>query len=103
LLRNSYGIASVEMGEAVSHPVLNGLSGNRLSIVNNNFTAKDLSANSVDHSQAYTLNNAKNISIVFGPDLIRYSSSLVGKSVQTTTNLTIDHKIEESTSLVTGS
>lgn len=103
LLRNSYGIASVEMGEAVSRPVLNGLSGNRLSIVNNNFTAKDLSANSVDHSQAYTLNNAKNISILFGPDLIRYSSSLVGKSVQTTTNLTVDHKIEESTSLVTGS
>lgn len=103
ILRSTYGISSAEMGEAVSRPILNGLSGNRLSIVNNNFTAKDLSANSVDHSQAYTLNNAKNVSILFGPDLIRYSSSLVGKSVHTNTNLNIGSKIEETTSLVSGS
>lgn len=103
VLRSTYGIASSEMGAAVSRPILNGLSGNRLSIVNNNFTSKDLSANSVDHSQAYTLNNAKDVSILFGPDLIRYSSSLVGKSVHTNTNLTIENKISETTSLFSGS
>lgn len=101
LLRNSYGISSTEMGEAVSRPVLNGLSGNRLRIVTNDFTTKDMSANSPDHAQAYTLNSVKGVSLLSGPDLIRYSSSLVGRSVHTNTNLTIDSKIEKNTSLFT--
>lgn len=100
LLKTSLGVATAEMGEAVSRPVVNGLSGNRLTIINNDFKTKDLSANSVDHSQAYTLNNLKRIELLSGADLVRYSSSLVGKSVNSNTNLTIETPIEDNTSLL---
>ena len=56
LLNSKLGISSSEMGEAVSRPVINGLSGNRLSVINDGFKSKDLSGNSPDHAQAQTLN-----------------------------------------------
>lgn len=100
VLSQVLGISEAQMGEAVTRPVINGLSGNRLQIINNNFKTKDLSANSSDHSQAYNNVSLSSVSLVSGPDLVRYGSSLIGKSVVRKSNTNITTPIEENNSLV---
>ncbi|MFA7327405.1 MAG: TonB-dependent receptor [Candidatus Kapaibacterium sp.] len=102
LLNNKLGISTSEMGEAVSRPVVNGLSGNRLSIINDGFKSKDLSSNSPDHAQAQTLNGLDKITILSGTDLVRYGSSLVGSAVQTESNFNIKSTIISNSNLVSG-
>ena len=102
LLNNKLGISTSEMGEAVSRPVVNGLSGNRLSIINDGFKSKDLSSNSPDHAQAQTLNGLDKITILSGTDLVRYGSSLVGSAVQTESNFNIKSLITSNSNLVSG-
>lgn len=102
LLNSKLGISSSEMGEAVSRPVVNGLSGNRLSVINDGFKSKDLSSNSPDHAQAQTLNGLDKITILSGPDLVRYGSSLVGSAVQTESNFNIKSTITSNSNLVSG-
>jgi len=100
LLTNMLGISESQMGEAVTRPVINGLSGNRLQIINNNFKTKDLSSNSSDHSQAYNNVSLSSVSLVSGPDLVRYGSSLIGKSVVRKSNTNINNPIAENSSLL---
>lgn len=102
LLNSKLGISTSEMGEAVSRPVLNGLSGNRLMIINDGFKSKDLSSNSPDHAQAQTLNGLDKITILSGADLVRYGSSLVGSAVQTESNFNIKSTIISNSNLVSG-
>ena len=102
LLNSKLGISSSEMGEAVSRPVVNGLSGNRLTIINDGFKSKDLSSNSPDHAQAQTLNGLDKIVILSGADLVRYGSSLVGSAVQTESNFNIKSTIMSNSNLVSG-
>jgi iron complex outermembrane receptor protein len=102
LLNNKLGISTSEMGEAVSRPVVNGLSGNRMSIINDGFKSKDLSSNSPDHAQAQTLNGLDKITILSGADLVRYGTSLVGSAVQTESNFNIKSSITSSSNLVSG-
>jgi iron complex outermembrane receptor protein len=100
ILSKMLGVSESQMGEAVTRPVINGLSGNRLQIINNNFKTKDLSSNSSDHSQAYNNVSLSSVSLVSGPDLVRYGSSLVGKSVVRKSNTNINNPIEENNSLL---
>lgn len=100
ILSSQLGISSSEMGEAVSRPVLNGLSGNRLAIVNDGFKSKDLSSNSPDHAQAQTLNGLDRISILTGTDLVRFGSSLVGSAVYTESNYNIKSTISDNSHLI---
>lgn len=100
ILSKFLGVSEAQMGEAVTRPVINGLSGNRLQIINNNFKTKDLSANSSDHSQAYNNVSLSSVSLVSGPDLVRYGSSLIGKSVVRKSNTNMTTPIEENNSLV---
>ncbi len=102
ILNSKLGISSSEMGEAVSRPVVNGLSGNRLSVINDGFKSKDLSSNSPDHAQAQTLNGLDRITLLSGADLIRYGSSLVGSAVQTSSNFNIKSNITSNSNLVSG-
>lgn len=91
------------MGEAVSRPVINGLSGNRLSVINDGFKSKDLSGNSPDHAQAQTLNGLDRISILSGAELVRYGASLVGSAVHTESNYNIGTPISNNSNIVTSS
>jgi len=103
LLNSKLGISSSEMGEAVSRPVINGLSGNRLSVINDGFKSKDLSGNSPDHAQAQTLNGLDRISILSGAELVRYGASLVGSAVHTESNYNIGTPISNNSNIVTSS
>lgn len=100
ILSDQFGISESQMGEAVTRPVINGLSGNRLQVINNNFKSKDLSSNSSDHSQAYSNVSLSSVSLVSGPDLVRYGSSLIGKSVVRKSNTNIVSPLEENSSIL---
>ena len=77
-LDNLLGIQSSDFGAAVGHPIIRGLSGNRVRIMNNGKTLRDVSTIGDDHMNEVDLNDIQQIEIVRGPSSLLYSSGTVG-------------------------
>jgi iron complex outermembrane receptor protein len=72
------GIAEQSMGPAPARPVVRGLGGNRLIMLENGTSTGDLSSTSPDHAVAMEVLSAERISIVRGPAAFLYGSSVLG-------------------------
>ena len=72
------GIAQRSMGPAPSRPVLRGLSGNRLLVLEEGARTGDLSATSSDHAVAIEPMTAERIEIIRGPKTLLYGSNTLG-------------------------
>ncbi len=77
-LRDVPGIAVRSMGPAASRPVVRGLGGDRLKLLEDGFSSGDLSATSSDHAVAFDALNAEQIDVVRGPAALIYSSNALG-------------------------
>ena len=77
-LDNLLGVQSSDFGSAVGHPIIRGLSGNRVRIMNNGKTLRDVSTIGDDHMNEVDLNDIQQIEIVRGPSSLLYSSGTVG-------------------------
>ena len=77
-LDNLLGVQSSDFGAAVGHPIIRGLSGNRVRIMNNGRTLRDVSTIGDDHMNEIDLNDIQQIEIVRGPSSLLYSSGTVG-------------------------
>jgi iron complex outermembrane receptor protein len=77
-LDNLLGIQSSDFGSAVGHPIIRGLSGSRVRIMNNGKTLRDVSTVGDDHMNEVDLNDIQQIEIVRGPSSLLYSSGAVG-------------------------
>ncbi|MCG9126994.1 TonB-dependent receptor [Candidatus Poribacteria bacterium] len=77
-LSKEAGISQRTMGRAVSRPVIRGLGGDRLLILENGERTGDKSASSADHAVAIDPTSAEGIEITRGPASLLYGSSTLG-------------------------
>lgn len=77
-LLNEPGLNQVSMGPAPARPVLRGLSGDRLMILENGNKTGDMSTTSPDHALAIDPINSERIEILRGPAALLYSSNSLG-------------------------
>ena len=72
------GISTTSFGPAVGRPIIRGLGGDRVRILNNGIGAIDASAVSVDHASTSEAIEAERIEILRGPSAIAYGGNAVG-------------------------
>lgn len=77
-LSDQLGISQRTMGSAVARPVIRGLGGDRLLILEDGERSGDKSASSADHAVAIDPTSAKGIEITRGPASLIYGSSTLG-------------------------
>lgn len=85
-LKNEVGVAVRSMGPAPARPVIRGLGGSRVVILEDGFQSNDLSAASPDHAVAVDPVNADQIEIIRGPKVLLYTSSSIGGVVNVEDN-----------------
>ena len=77
-LSDQLGISQRTMGSAVGRPVIRGLGGDRLLILEDGERSGDKSASSADHAVAIDPTSAKSVEITRGPASLIYGSSTLG-------------------------
>lgn len=77
-LRNEPGLATVSTGPATARPVIRGLGGDRILLLEDGERVGDLSAGSADHAVAIEAVTARQIEVVRGPAALLYGSNALG-------------------------
>jgi len=72
------GVASRTMGVATARPVIRGLGGNRLAILEDGATTGDLSATADDHAVVLDPLAAERIEVIRGPAALLHGGSVLG-------------------------
>ena len=80
------GVSSADFGGAVGQPIIRGMSGNRVKVLNNGTVIRDVSALGPDHAVDVSLNDVKQIEIVRGPSALLYSNGSIGGIVNVVDN-----------------
>lgn len=84
ILLQQPGLSVSSFGPAVSRPIIRGLSGARVKIVNNQMTIQDASTTSADHDVGVEPLLAEQIEVVKGPASLLYGSGAIGGVVNVT-------------------
>ncbi len=77
-LENEPGLASASMGPAPARPVIRGLGGDRILILEDGERMGDVSSTSPDHAVSAEAGSAKRIEVVRGPAALFYGSNALG-------------------------
>lgn len=77
-LDNEPGIAVTSVGPATARPVIRGLGGDRVLILEDGARVGDLSSASSDHALSVDPLNAQRIEVVRGPTALLYGSNAIG-------------------------
>ena len=77
-LANETGVSQRTMGRAVARPIIRGLGGDRLLILENGERTGDKSASSADHAVSIDPTTAEGIEVTRGPASLIYGSSTLG-------------------------
>jgi iron complex outermembrane receptor protein len=85
-LENQPGIASRSFGSAPSRPVIRGLDGDRVQILQDGQRTGDLSSQSGDHGVTVNPAAAETIEVVRGPATLLYGANAIGGLVNIITN-----------------
>jgi iron complex outermembrane receptor protein len=99
-LSNQPGVRSTYFGPAASRPVIRGLDGDRIRILQNGLNTIDASATSVDHAVSFDPVSVSKIEVVRGPATVLFGPNAIGGVVNVTDGRIPTEKIEE---LVIGS
>ncbi len=77
LLERVSGVSSISTGSTVSKPVIQGMYGNRILIINNG--ARQTGQQwGVDHAPEVDMNGSASVSVIKGSDAVRYGSDALG-------------------------
>jgi len=85
-LENQPGVTSRSFGPAPSRPVIRGLDGDRVLILQDGQRMGDLSSQSGDHGVAINPASAQRIEVVRGPATLLYGANAIGGLVNVITN-----------------
>lgn len=85
-LGNQPGVTSSSFGSGVGLPVIRGLSGNRVQVMQDGISALDASAVSPDHSNGVEAILAERIEVVRGPATLLYGNGAIGGVVNVMDN-----------------
>lgn len=92
------GVHSASFGQAVGRPVIRGLSGPRVKIMEDRIDSLDVSVSSPDHLTTIEPFVAKDIEVIKGPSTLLYGSGAVGGVVDIHTGR-IPHQVPEAMSV----
>lgn len=84
------GVASTSFGAGASRPVIRGLGGDRVRMLEGGLGAGDVSSTSPDHAVAIDVAAAERVEVLRGPSTLLYGSSAIGGVVNV-----IDRRIPE--------
>jgi len=85
-LQNEPGMDFRSMGGATARPVVRGLGGDRMAVLQDGGDAGDLSATSPDHAVSIDPLSAERIEVVRGPAALTYTSNALGGVVNVVTD-----------------
>lgn len=77
-LSQELGVSGSGFGAAASRPVIRGMEGPRVKILQNGMTVSDVSSISNDHAVAADVSTARQIEILRGPAALLYGSGAIG-------------------------
>ena len=80
------GVSSTDFGSGVGQPVIRGMAGNRVKILNNGMVVRDVSGLGADHINDIDLNNIQQIEVVRGPSSLLYSNGSIGGIINVVDN-----------------
>ncbi|MBL7977195.1 MAG: TonB-dependent receptor [Bacteroidetes Order II. Incertae sedis bacterium] len=93
-LLGTAGMAMRSMGPAPARPVLRGMGGDRLTVLEDGGRTGDLSASSADHAVVIEPLNAERIEVLRGPVALAYSASALGGVINVVRNFIPTHQPE---------
>lgn len=88
------GVSSSYFGPASSRPIIRGLDGDRIRILQNGLNTIDASATSVDHALSFDTSNLKSVEVVRGPATLLYGSNAIGGVVNSLDGRIVDEKLD---------
>ena len=80
------GVSTSDFGASVGQPVIRGLGGSRVKVLNNGKVVRDVSALGPDHLNQIDLGHLEQIEIVRGPSSLLYANGAVGGIVNIVDN-----------------
>ncbi|MDG2501252.1 MAG: TonB-dependent receptor [Porticoccaceae bacterium] len=90
------GVSSSDYGAAVGQPIIRGMSGSRVKILNNGKVIRDVSGLGPDHVNDSDLHDIQQIEIVRGPSSLLYANGTIGGIVNIVDNTIARKDFEES-------
>ncbi|MCG9793383.1 TonB-dependent receptor [Flavobacterium algicola] len=76
-LKNLAGVSTLKSGNAVVKPIINGLYGSRVPIINNNVRLEDQQWGT-EHAPNFDINAAQKITVIKGASGLQYSGDAIG-------------------------
>jgi iron complex outermembrane receptor protein len=95
-LSSTPGVTSSYFGPASSRPVIRGLDGDRVRILQNGNNTVDASATSADHAVSFSPASLQRIEVVRGPATLLYGPNAVGGVINAVDGRIPDKRIAES-------
>ena len=77
ILKNVSGISSINSGNSIVKPIINGLYGSRVDILNNEVNIQDQQWG-IEHAPSIDINSSANIYVIKGAGALQYSGSAIG-------------------------
>lgn len=93
-LSGTPGVHSTYFGPASSRPVIRGLDGDRIRVLQNGNNTIDASSVSADHAVSFDPVSVKSIEVVRGPATLLYGSNAIGGVVNVLDNRIPDERID---------
>jgi iron complex outermembrane receptor protein len=87
LLKSEPGVTERSNGPGASRPVIRGLDGDRVLILENGQRTDDLSSQSADHGVAISPLSAERVEVVRGPATLLYGANAIGGLVNVVTDV----------------
>jgi len=90
------GVSSSDYGAAVGQPIIRGMSGSRVKVLNNGRVVRDVTGLGPDHGNDVDLNNIQQIEVIRGPSSLLYSGGTIGGIINVVDNTIARKDFEES-------
>jgi len=80
------GVSSADYGSAVGQPIIRGMSGIRVKVLDNGMVNRDISGLGADHLNDLDMSNVQQIEVVRGPSSLLYTNGTIGGIVNIVDN-----------------
>ncbi|MGB1335929.1 MAG: TonB-dependent receptor plug domain-containing protein, partial [Luminiphilus sp.] len=94
-LSTTPGVSSNNFGPAVGQPIIRGMGGNRVKVLQNNLVVRDVSGIGPDHPVDLDLSNVEQIEVVRGAAALLHSNGASGGIINIVDNTIAKTDIEE--------